>query len=269
MNRIKCALGAFRESALIQQYLGGPGIIERTTLDIPAQASPFWKRVAFLTMPPGCNGIGTHRQETDELYVTLSGQGELVTDGDVYHLRPGVMTSAPATVAHSLINTSPVHPLVVLGIEIAGNSGELAYPLSSCNLLSELYPSDGFHPAYFGCQRIRPVQASANLRHAFASNWGQCTLIALPAGGHVAPYGEPGHDQLLVVVRGGAAFTLPKNDQSTQTSHSPVPVQQVAAGDRIYQSVLLPRGVCCGFRNCTTTTAPLLMLCLTIPSACA
>jgi uncharacterized cupin superfamily protein len=240
--------------------LGGPGCVFNKALAIPMHLGQPWHSVEFVRIPPGRNGVGTHLQSTDEIYLILSGQGELVTNGEPALVEAGMLAGAPVGTIHALTNISATEDLTLLVVELTAPADALVYPPLWCHLLRELQAGDGFHPVIHGDhQRIRPRLATAALYRAFSSSWGSLSLIEVPPGCRVPPYVEPEYDQLLLVMRGHATFLIPRA--------APLEAIRVHSDNRSHQSVLVPRGVSCGWSNRASGEYPLLVACLTVRPA--
>ena len=237
--------------------LGGPGRVCNKALAIPMHLGQPWHSVEFVRLPPGHNGVGTHQQTTDEIYLVLSGQGKLVTNGEPALVETGTLAGAPVGTVHALTNASATHDLTVLVVELTAPLDAPAYPPSLCHLLRELQPGESLHPVIHGDhQRVRPRLATVDLRRAFAASWGSLSLVEVPPGCRIPPYVEPEYDQLLLVMRGHATFLIPRA--------APLEPIRVHSDNRSHQSVLVPRGVSCGWSNRASGEYPLLVACLTV-----
>lgn len=251
--------------------LGGPGRVFNKALAIPVHLGHPWHSVEFVRIPPGHNGVGAHQQATDEIYLILSGRGELVTNGEPALVEAGTLAGAPVGTVHALTNMSARDDLTLLVVELAAPADVPAYPPSFCHLLRELQTADTFHPVIYGQQqRVRPRLATVDLRHAFAASWGSLSLVELPPGSRISPYIESEDDQLLFVMRGHATFTIPRTSSarkeglaSDQADDPSEPIR-VHSDNRSHQSVLVPRGVPCGWTNRASGEYPLLVACLTV-----
>ena len=223
-----------------------------------------WRAIEFVSFPPGHRDVEPHPRTTDALHFTLAGQGELVSDDDPCQVEVGVLTSAPAGSTFAIANTSFSEELVLFVAELAVPDDALDYPPSFCHLVRELHPSDHFHPVFKGSQRIRPVMATVHLRHAFAAPWGTFSLVVVPPGCRVEPYIEPDQDQVLVVMRGKATFTIPKGRGTVTEPNNLDETLLIDSDSQLYQSVFVPCGMPCGFLNQPSEKAPLFVACLTV-----
>lgn len=245
--------------------LGGPGRVLNKALAIPFHLGYPWHSVEFVRIPPGHNGVGMHRQCTEEIYLILAGQGELVTNGEPALVSAGTLAGAPVGTVHSLTNTSATDDLTLLVVELIAPADAPIYPPSWCHLLHELQPDDAFHPVLHGQQqRVRPRLASVDLHRAFAAPWKRLSLVEIPPGCRIPPYMEPDDDQLLFVMEGHATFTIPREGSEAGT---PVEPLRIHSDNRGHQSVLVPRGVPCGWTNRASGQYPLLVACLTVRPA--
>jgi quercetin dioxygenase-like cupin family protein len=244
--------------------LGGPGRVFNKALAIPMHLGQPWHSVEFVRIPPGHNGVGAHQQATDEIYLILSGRGELVTNGEPALVETGTLAGAPVGTVHALTNASATEDLTLLVVELAAPGHAPAYPPSWCHLLQELQASSAFHPVIHGQQRVRPRLATVDLRRALAASWGSLSLVEVPPGCRIPPYAEPEDDQLLLVMHGHATFTIPREAPEGGTPAEPI---RVYSDNRSHQSVLVPRGVPCGWTNRASGEYPLLVACLTVRPA--
>lgn len=107
-----------------QSMYGAPGPIGVAYYDFGASPAP----AAFLTfdLPPG-TGEGVHRHGAgdpppgpfEEYYYVVSGEGEMVIEGETVPIRAGDMVRAPLGVAHGVFNTAADQPMKVLVCFIA------------------------------------------------------------------------------------------------------------------------------------------------------
>jgi len=244
--------------------LGGPGRVFNKALAIPFHLGHPWHSVEFVRIPPGHNGVGAHQQATDEIYLILLGRGELVTNGEPALVEAGVLAGAPVGTVHALTNTSATDDLTLLVVELAAPANAPAYLPFRRHLLQELQESEAFHPVISGQRRVRPRLAMVDLRHAFLASWGSLSLVELPPGSRIPPYVEPENDQLLLVMQGHATFTIPGEAPAVGTSTEPI---RIHSDNRSHQSVLVPRGVPCGWTNRASGEYPLLVASLTVRPA--
>jgi quercetin dioxygenase-like cupin family protein len=243
------------------RYLGGPGHIFLKALAAPAQLSLPWQTITFVRIPPGANGIGAHRQAAEEILLVLSGQGNLLTNGEASRVEAGMLIGAPVGTVHALTNHSLCDDLTLLVVEVTAPAKAPVYPPSWCHLVQEMALGDTFHPVVQRHHRVRPRLASVNLRHAFAASWGSLTLVELAPGCRIPRYTEPEHDHLLFVLRGHATFTFAGEGAAEAEA------LRVHSDNRSHQSVLVPRGVRCGWINRASGETPLLVACLTVRPA--
>ncbi len=229
-----------------------------------------WRSASVVSFPPGYHGRKACAPTVDALFFTLAGRGRLVSDGDACPLEAGVMASVPAGTAQALVNTSASEALVLFLAEVAVPTGAPSYPPSFCHLVQELHASDHFHPVVKGTQRIRPRMAQVDLRHALAAPWGTLSLVEIPPGCHVDPYIEAEQDQVLVVMRGKVAFTIPKGSSTATEPEKLEETRQVERDGRCHHRLFVPRGMSCGWRNEASREVPLFMACLTVlrPNRC-
>jgi hypothetical protein len=175
---------------------------------------------------------------------------------------------------HALTNTSETEALSLLVVELTTAASSPIYPPSWCHLLQELQESEDFYPVLYSKQLVRPRLARADLRRAFSGTFGTLSLVELPPGSHIEPFIEPDDDQLLFVVHGHATFTLLRRSETMTTGipeandtatfdESAKPIV-VHSDDRSHQSVLVPRGVPCGWTNRASGKFPLLIARLTV-----
>lgn len=244
--------------------LGGPGRVFNKALVIPAHLGQPWHAVEFVRIPPGHNGVGAHQQATDEIYLILSGHGELVTNGESALVEAGTLAGAPVGTVHALTNRSLTEDLTLLVVELTPPADAPAYPPSWCHLLQEMQESWAFYPVIYGQRRVRPRLATVDLRHAFAASWEQLSLVELAPGCRILPFSEPEVDQLLFVMHGHATFLLPGAEPDSGASIEPICIH---ADNQSHQSVLVPRGVACGWTNRASGDYPLLVARLTVRPA--
>lgn len=250
--------------------LGGPGRVYNKALAIPMHLGHPWHSIEFVTIPPGHNGVGLHQQTTDEIYVIVSGQGELLANGQPALVEAGMLACAPAGTIHALTNTSATEALTLLVVELATSPDAPSHQPSLYHLFSQLREAEDITPAYQDLRPTPPVRATINLRPLFSAPWDTFSLMALPPGYRVDPSGEPECDQLLFVMSGFATFLIGQSRQASAdnplSSDDAQPIR-IDADGQFHQSVLVPRGIACGYINRASGDYPLMVVRLTVRRA--
>ena len=238
--------------------LGGPGVVYNKALAIPVHIGPPWNSIEFVAIPPGKNGVGRHRQETDEIYLILRGKGTLVTNDLPRTLTPGMLAIAPRGTTHAICNDGAEEPLTFLVVELLVPADAPAHSPAFLNLLASLQESaSDFYPVRVGQQRVPPLVARVNLSAYFAAPWGTLSLVSLSAGARVEEYIEAECDQLLFVVQGFASLRI-------RTGQEPDEEIRIDADNTYHQSVVVPRGVPRSFANRASGNYPLTVACLNV-----
>ncbi|WP_457031367.1 cupin domain-containing protein [Kitasatospora sp. P5_F3] len=63
-----------------------------------------WEAIEISTLPPGAECGVHHHSRTEELYFVVSGQGELLLDGELHPVGPGTLITNPVGTRHRLNN---------------------------------------------------------------------------------------------------------------------------------------------------------------------
>src|SRR5258708_2062469 len=104
------------------QQLGGKGIVYNKVLAVPGHLGQPWHSLEYVMIPPSLtpdlkNSVGTHTQQTDEIYFICSGVGEPTTNGATCTVSEGNLIVAPRGTTHTIKNPS-TEPLSFLVVEL-------------------------------------------------------------------------------------------------------------------------------------------------------
>lgn len=238
--------------------LGGPGIVYNKGLAIPVHIGPPWHSIEYVAVPPGKNGVGRHRQETDEIYLILRGKGNLITNDLPRRVSPGMLAIAPRGTTHEICNDGAEEPLTFLVVELQVPADAPAHSPAFLNLLAALQENaSDFYPVRVGQQRVSPLVARVNLSAYFAASWGELRLVSLSPGARVEEYTETACDQLLFVVQGFASMRIRTGQEAGEEI-------RIDADNTYHQSVVVPRGVPHSFANRASGNYPLTVACLNV-----
>ncbi|GCF11238.1 cupin domain-containing protein [Dictyobacter arantiisoli] len=251
----------------IQTYsqLGGPGRVANKALAIPVHLGPPWHSIEYVCVPAGHNGVGEHLQATDEIYLICSGTGRLTTNGIEEQVGPGTLVMAPKGTRHRLLNASSTDQLSFLVVEVQTDTDQNFARLASTRTLfhdlhasMQQHRSGAFssHAIKRGTTPLFPPVVEVDLQQSFGGAWRSLVLLELPAGCSVDPYCDT-NDRLLFVMSGYASIRIALSKEEE--------IRVETTDEAVHHSVVVPRGVPCGFGNKASGAAyPLLLACLTV-----
>lgn len=247
--------------------LGGHGRVWNKALAIPAHLNQWggpWASIEYVSIDPVVNGeissVGTHRQQTDEIYYILSGTGTLTTNGQEDILSAGWLSFAPRGTTHSICNRSPQEALTFFVIEL---QAKVASALPACvHLAAQMKIGTSIAPIRVAGQEVYPRTATLNAGQSFGGAWGLLSLLELPPGARVGPWYEESADQLIVFNGFTSAFVTTCRPTESGEKSEDLPVH--GTGEE-YQCLLVPAGVPCRLENRASGYYPASVFRLTVP----
>lgn len=239
------------------QQLGGQGIVYNKSLAIPAHQGYPWSSIEFVSIPPGGhNSVGRHIQTTDEIYLIVSGQGEMITNGEKRLVLRGTLALAPMGTIHEIANRSATEWLSFLVVELQPSvTRETHYSPACFNLLEDLQPVHHHYPMCRGKQTVFPSGTTLDLSSHFSSPWGSISLLNIPPGATTETYAELARDQLLFSLQGLLRVEIWSGFRE--------PLRVISDGES-HLSVLIPQGILRRFANQASGDYPLLLASLTV-----
>jgi mannose-6-phosphate isomerase-like protein (cupin superfamily) len=200
--------------------LGGSGIVLNKALAIPFHLGNVIRSLEYVSVL-AASSVGTHLQETDEIYYLDRGIGELVTNGEACQVREGDLVIAPRGTTHSIRNLQAIQPLSFLVIEVAAPHEPAYAPMVMEGLPQTLEMDYDRYRAVVGQQEMPLRLAVVTLNACFAGPWGELTLLELPPGCRMVAYSLPTHDENLFVLRGHASIEIGELDVPFRTDEEP------------------------------------------------
>lgn len=247
--------------------LGGQGRVWNKALAIPAhlnQGGGPWASIEYVSIDPIREGVissvGTHRQQTDEIYYLISGSGVLTTNGQELMISAGWLSFAPRGTVHSIRNTSPKESLTFLVVELQAQEAELLPVLMRLTALME--PTACIPPMRVAGKPICPRSVTIPLQEIFSAPWGAFSVLELPPGARLEDYCDEHADQLLLFNGFTSAFVTTCSPTEPEEKAEEIAVHGMGEG---YQCLLVPPGVPCRLENRASGNYPASLIHLTVP----
>ena len=114
----------FEDQAYDQVIAHGGKVPIRTWRVLQSAPGRLFNFLDMTIVPPGGDiGLHTHTEDNEEIYIIISGTGEMVSDGEMIEVGPGDVVMNKPGGSHGLWNTGEVEMKLVV-IEIPWGVGE-------------------------------------------------------------------------------------------------------------------------------------------------